>query len=377
MERIASADVDEDLFGSGKDGFQDPVPGANAGTLVDAAWLNGVQEAIVRPIELSGQTPGSATNQLWQAILRQWQGAISPSTLTASVNDYAPTNGATAGIWWLTADAVRSITGIAAPASTDEFARHLLVNGDTGTHDLILRHQDASSSAANRLTCPGGQDYRLVAGESVSIYYDVGILSWRVLGLATNKNWVFTGTLFTTPSHIVNGDLMVSGDVNYATPPTRTVLVKLPNRDENASGSASGWTRPLAGTVVKMTCGSNSDELLVDLDLPDGATLTNVRAGVEHGGSAPTPMSFGVYKTTVDKTLSGGITSSSTLLGSLDNATVGAGADILDSGAISETVDNANCHYAVWVAASNTAASSADTLHWIEATFTDPGPRNF
>lgn len=65
MDRIDDPTAEADLFGAGKDGFQEGDPGLVDPTRVPAAWLNGVQEEIVRAIEDGGLTPdGNDLGQL-------------------------------------------------------------------------------------------------------------------------------------------------------------------------------------------------------------------------------------------------------------------------------------------------------------------------
>jgi hypothetical protein len=54
MKRIDGLDVAVDLFGPGKPGFQEQVPGVSLATGLTAKWFNAVQESIVRTIEAAG-----------------------------------------------------------------------------------------------------------------------------------------------------------------------------------------------------------------------------------------------------------------------------------------------------------------------------------
>ena len=71
----------------------------------------------------------------------------------------------------------RSITGIAAGTSGLAI---LLIN--VGTFALALKHQNASSSAANRITVPWAGDCVLAAnGGAVVLVYDSTSTTWRVV----------------------------------------------------------------------------------------------------------------------------------------------------------------------------------------------------
>lgn len=54
MKRIDGLDAAVDLFGPGKSGFQEQVPGVSLATGLTAKWFNAVQESIVRTIEAAG-----------------------------------------------------------------------------------------------------------------------------------------------------------------------------------------------------------------------------------------------------------------------------------------------------------------------------------
>lgn len=96
----------------------------------------------------------------------------SPAQLTADQNDYALASG---DILRISSSAARNITGIVATTGGDA---RLLVN--VGSFDITLKHQSASSTAANRFLCAGASDYTLSAGASAPVVYDATSAGWRV-----------------------------------------------------------------------------------------------------------------------------------------------------------------------------------------------------
>jgi hypothetical protein len=99
---------------------------------------------------------------------------VTPSSLTADQNDWAIGTG---DIFRVAGAAARNITGIAAGTSGMAV---LLVN--VGTFALTLKHQNASSSAANRITVPWAGDCVLAAnGGAVVLVYDSTSSTWRVV----------------------------------------------------------------------------------------------------------------------------------------------------------------------------------------------------
>jgi hypothetical protein len=98
----------------------------------------------------------------------------SPAEITDNQDDYTLAAG---DILRLTSDAAYSISGIAAG---DDAEARLLIN--VGAHDLTLKHEDAASSAANRLVVPWAGDYVMSAGGGAAlVVYDGTSDRWRVV----------------------------------------------------------------------------------------------------------------------------------------------------------------------------------------------------
>ena len=94
-------------------------------------------------------------------------GVLAPAQITADQNNYAPTGIATATTLGLTSDAARTITGINA---TQAAGRVLyLLNG--GSFTINLAHDSASSTATNRILCPGAATLAVRAGGGVTLVY--------------------------------------------------------------------------------------------------------------------------------------------------------------------------------------------------------------
>lgn len=104
-----------------------------------------------------------------------------PAQITANQNDYALGNANTTKIY-LNSDAARNVTGIASTlgvgaTNTDDMF-HILINN--GSFAITLKHEDAASSAANRLLNSTGADIVLAANQAVEIHYDATAARWRV-----------------------------------------------------------------------------------------------------------------------------------------------------------------------------------------------------
>ena len=102
-------------------------------------------------------------------------GDISPAQLTASQNNYNPTDLATASTLRLTSDASRDITGLQGGAD----GRVLLIH-NVGSSDIVLKDSSSSSDAANRFALTA--DFTMSADSVGLLQYDSTSLRWRLIG---------------------------------------------------------------------------------------------------------------------------------------------------------------------------------------------------
>lgn len=101
--------------------------------------------------------------------------AVSPSALSGTTNDYA---GCTSSFCRLdTGAASRDLTGIS-PLTGG--THHYLCNINA-TNNVVLKHENASSSAANRFTFNGATDRTIAPAECFSVIYDATTARWREL----------------------------------------------------------------------------------------------------------------------------------------------------------------------------------------------------
>lgn len=139
------------------------VPATNAsGTTTQKVTLGGIRDLAHAS---NHQTGGS------DAIANV---VVSPSQITANQNNYNPGTG---DIFRISSDAARDITGLAGGASGKAI---LLVN--VGSHAVTLKHQSASSDAANRIIVPWAGDYAIAAsGGAATLVYDATTERWRAI----------------------------------------------------------------------------------------------------------------------------------------------------------------------------------------------------
>lgn len=99
--------------------------------------------------------------------------SLTPAQIVANTNDYAPGR---ANFYRLSSDASRDVTGLVAGAAGE--ARTAV---NVGTQNIVLKHQNAGSAAANRFLCGGAADITLAADEIAMLWYDATTARWRVV----------------------------------------------------------------------------------------------------------------------------------------------------------------------------------------------------
>lgn len=118
--------------------------------------------------------------------LHSYREFVAPQ-ITADQNDYNPTDGG--GIQWdasessmlyVNSDAARNVTGLAQPAAGGTTGRHVWIY-NTGSFNVTLKHQSASSSAGNRFYGPNNADVVLQPCQGRHLYNSAQMGCWIVL----------------------------------------------------------------------------------------------------------------------------------------------------------------------------------------------------
>lgn len=97
---------------------------------------------------------------------------VTPAQLVANANDYALASGDTNR---MSTDASHDLTGMVAGTNGE---RRVLVN--VGAFDLVIKHQNAGSAAANRFLSDTGADLTMTPSKALDIWYDSVTARWRV-----------------------------------------------------------------------------------------------------------------------------------------------------------------------------------------------------
>lgn len=135
---------------------------------VGATWdtgTAGLVAAAAKVVEINNATPGGAGGTLRSI-------PLTPAQVTSDQNNYAP---GVARHYRLSTDATRTITGLAVGHVDGQECRVWNVGGN----DIVIAHQSASSTAANRFACHTGADITAHPGESLGLVYDAATARWR------------------------------------------------------------------------------------------------------------------------------------------------------------------------------------------------------
>jgi len=93
-----------------------------------------------------------------------------------SQNNWSPSSWSSRTMFRVTPSAAVTITGMAALTG----ARKTLFNV-SGSNTITIAHESASSTAGNRVICPGNANYALGPSSAVDIWYDPSSSRWRII----------------------------------------------------------------------------------------------------------------------------------------------------------------------------------------------------
>jgi hypothetical protein len=141
--------------------------------------------AIARTTVIASSNGGAAVNFsagtkdvfLTSPAIAQGWGSVSPAQITADQNNYAPTGLAFANRLRLDTDNVRQLTGLTGGFDGRRLLIHVL---PTAQGPIILRDENASSTAANRFTLPKRR-LLIWPGDTSELVYDGVTSRWQLL----------------------------------------------------------------------------------------------------------------------------------------------------------------------------------------------------
>jgi hypothetical protein len=205
------------------------------------------------------QATGNATLSRGVALA----GVIAPPQLTGDEDDYAPSGLESTSVIRLSADAVRSISGLA-----DGSEGRVLCLINAGAFAVILRDENPASSAANRFGF--GRDLTLGAKQGALLIYDGNAARWRRIGEPSAS-----GGGGATDSERQNA-LLALVYQSKACAGYRRLVNLFTTGFKGANDAANGIDAGSSNYVVNATAGSvgpTTATLLLSMDGTDGTTI--------------------------------------------------------------------------------------------------------
>ena len=165
-------------------------------------------------------------------------GAISPSSLSSSANNYNPSGLSTSNIIRLTSSAAVNITGLTAPATNGQRITLQNVNA-VGGYNITLTANDANSTAANRFLFP--LPVGLQPNQSIPVIYDATAGGWR-----SDQKFYASPVQGSFKNLRVYNVLTVFGDTAPATPNSQIKVAadEIVLEDGNGNSVRSAVTTP-------------------------------------------------------------------------------------------------------------------------------------
>lgn len=359
------------------------VVGDGTGTPLEKDWVNDLWGFLQSLLSTASVTPSGIPDEVGASdYLTAMRGSIrsvlTPAQITSAQNNYGPAGFSEATIVRASTNSLQPINGF---DSTAKVKTKLVIN--VGANGLNLPHLAGGQAAGNAIIAPSGVTYLLGPGDCALIDCDTTTGAWRIIGgasLAASRAWggahSWTGFLISGGVMSGTGSIDIDGSVESARflidhgsnefdyKAARARAKQLPLNFVRDSPSASDivWAPVAGGGASSINLGTS----ILFIDLPTGAVITGIFAGVTPGGAAVTLSA----RRELWNPFTGSITN--TAMGS-PAVSSGAGYQLLDLGAMSVAVDNTLTRYSV----SLQAGAVLQQCHGIYVAFTDPGPRSY
>lgn len=134
------------------------------------------EPAVTATAVRNGNLPQLSTLTFTQALASG--ASLTPAQITANQNDYNPTGWLTSFTVRLSSDASRNITGFARDGTN-----LIKIIRNVGAQNIVLTHQDAASTANQRIICPGAASFTIGAGSGALLIYDGTADRWGVVAI--------------------------------------------------------------------------------------------------------------------------------------------------------------------------------------------------
>jgi hypothetical protein len=243
-------------------------------------------------ITASGQITATLAADLSAGQALFLTGVISPTTIAANTDDYAPTGFASATVLRLTASGDYNITGLADGAA----GRTIVVFNAGSSNNLILKNADSGSTASHRFLFRGAGDITLTPGKGVLLQYDGVSSRWRSVNVMDPY-----GTAVSTVCQ--GNDSRLSDDRAASGIRTATTLVSVSGATAPSNGQALVATSSTNATWQTITASAGGSNTQVQYN-SSGTLAGAAKLTIDAGGNA----NLGDYTTTVPATPATGVT---------------------------------------------------------------------
>lgn len=181
------------------------VSGDGTGTPLEATWLNDLWGFLQALLAEGGVTPSGNPDEvgasdyltaLYNVLVKIGpEDTISPTTLTADVNNYEPPGWDAARMVRVNADAARTIKGLKKSTTPK-----LLVN--ISDSNLTLPHLDSGQSAGNQIRTPNGGSYTVPRRTVALIVHDGVSDAWRIVSENQDQRNVLRFAVMAVGGHL-------------------------------------------------------------------------------------------------------------------------------------------------------------------------------
>lgn len=232
--------------------------------------------------------------------------AITPSAATGTLNDYNPTGWSTAQIIRLDLSGNTTLNGLA--GGVDGRIAIIFNLTSVSARYLAIAHEAGASTAANRITVPGGVTRRLQGqGSCVILKYDGTTSRWRVINIYTTAN-------------------------DYMGLVQNTVLGPF----GGTPSDPDAWSADVGAGYLETTGAGSAILRGYSVELPDGAVLEEIHATVRGHASEQLRMDFITYEVGVGRT---GVAEPG------DITSLAASDQALDITGLSQTISTGRSHF--------------------------------
>lgn len=197
----------------------DPVPGVDPISFSMASTVLATVSAYMQTVLVASSASNAFAALALEALY--FGGVISPTSLSANTNNWAPTGFDTCSVIRMNATADWNLTGIAGGGGG---LLKFLHNISTST--VTLKNESANSSAGNRIKLSA--DYALAPNQSVLLQYDGTSSRWRIFGQQNSATVVSAST-----------NRMVNNASLSITMAASAVTIALKDADGNTPSSSS------------------------------------------------------------------------------------------------------------------------------------------